>query len=100
MSSMTHTAKNMWLLTPCSIVTRKVAIPFAHCTVEHLKRATVPVPRTSQGQRPLRQRLCRFIFKEFVRSCGLGSGLARIQPYHIWQAVLAVGVIAVLAVRI
>jgi hypothetical protein len=69
--------------------------------VDRMKH-TVPVAPTpvSKDTRPLRQRLCRFVFKEFIRSCGLGSRLDRIQGYHLWQAVLAAGVVAVVVILI
>jgi hypothetical protein len=100
MTPVLHTAKKMWQLTPCGIATHKVAIPLLQGGTRHLKRAVAPTTPTPHDKRPLRQRFCRFVFKEFVRSCGLGSGFAHLQSYHLWQAAFVVGVLAVVAVRI
>jgi hypothetical protein len=42
-------------------------------------------------KRPLRQRLCRFAFKAFIRSCDLSPRMLHLEAFAPWQVALAAG---------
>ncbi len=86
-------AAGVWHYAPCGVVVRKAVWPGVRSTFTQLSEMIGALQPVSPGilptqKRPLRQRMCRFVFREFLRSCGIGARSLRLEALKPWQIAL------------
>ena len=102
---LSRSASLVWHHAPCAVVTRKAVLPGLHEAFETVTGGSTPPARKAwhnatqlKQKRPLRQRLCRFAFREFLRSCDLSPRMLHLEAFAPWQVALGAGVLgAILA---
>ncbi len=99
---LSRSASIIWQHAPCAVATRKVVLPRLH-EVHDTMTSGMPLAKKASNKaakhnakRPLRQRLCRFVFREFVRSCDLKPSMRYLEHLTPWQAALGVGALGAL----
>ena len=94
-------AAGVWHHAPCGVMVRKAVWPGVRRTFTQLPEMTGALQPASPGilptqKRPLRQRMCRFVFREFLRSCGIGTRSLRLEALKPWQIALGSGALGAL----
>ena len=101
----TRIAAGAWHYSPCGAVVRKAVWPGVRHTLKQLPQLGQEFQPTSTGmlnrkKRPWRQRMCRFVFREFLRSCGIAPGAFHLEALKPWQIALGSGVLGALVMWI
>jgi len=98
----TRLAAGAWHYAPCGLFVRKAVIPGIRHTWEQLpaevrgKQTSATSGILTPKKRPLRQRMCRFVFREFLRSCGLSPRMFHLEALRPWQIALGAGTLGAL----